>query len=293
MFDGARLVAVAGPLVGGVFPLAEDEILIGRDESNTLNLEDRAVSRCHCVIRRQDGRLVIRDRESTNRTFVNNKPIEEQELRHLDVLQIGCSRFLFLLGEPDEAESPSEPQFTDDHVLAGSTAVLRPAEASYLHPDRELNKVMPPGRTAQGLKSMLQAASAVSSAGSVSELQRQLMESLGASIPADRGAILLCNGETVEAVYHWGRSQCEIFPVPRKVLGRIFSDHVSVCLNDILAESSDTILSSRINSVLAAPLITGEETSGAIYLDTLNTAVQFDEDHLQLLTGVAGIAAVP
>jgi len=75
----------------------------------------------------------------------------------------------------------------------------------------------------------------------------------------------------------------------------VLKERVAVCCNDILASSdfpaTESLASRRINSLLAVPLVSFDRTLGAIYLDTGDPAVRFDSDHLQLLTGIAGIAA--
>src|SRR5882672_4220898 len=48
-----RLIAISGSLKGTIFDLAEDEILIGREPSNSVCLNDLSVSRRHCLIKRE------------------------------------------------------------------------------------------------------------------------------------------------------------------------------------------------------------------------------------------------
>src|SRR5882672_8243626 len=48
-----RLIAISGSLKGTIFDLAEDEILIGREVSNSICLNDLSVSRRHCLIKRE------------------------------------------------------------------------------------------------------------------------------------------------------------------------------------------------------------------------------------------------
>jgi transcriptional regulator with GAF, ATPase, and Fis domain len=48
-----RLIAISGSLKGTIFALAEAEILIGRDVSNPICLNDLSVSRRHCLIKRE------------------------------------------------------------------------------------------------------------------------------------------------------------------------------------------------------------------------------------------------
>src|SRR5689334_17207232 len=128
----AQLVALAGPLQGSVLPLREDEISIGRDAANVLRLEDRAVSRRHCVIVRENGQYRIRDMQSANRTRVNGLPVEEQELANRDEIRIGRSVFLFL-AEADESLS-SRQEVAWDEGASGVTFILKREGALYLHP---------------------------------------------------------------------------------------------------------------------------------------------------------------
>src|SRR5580658_1035883 len=66
----ARLVVISGPLEGGDFSLAND-LSIGREKTNTVSVEDRMLSRHHCLIHVGDSEFQIRDLGSSNGTFVN------------------------------------------------------------------------------------------------------------------------------------------------------------------------------------------------------------------------------
>ena len=51
---------------------------IGRHPKNTIRLHDREVSKEHAVIERQDdSSFVLRDLNSSNGTFVNNRRVRE------------------------------------------------------------------------------------------------------------------------------------------------------------------------------------------------------------------------
>ena len=52
------------------------------------------------------------------------------------------------------------------------------------------------------------------------------------------------------------------------------------------------MISAHSRSLLCVPLIVHGKSLGVIYLDTDVPDVRFDEDHLQLITAVAAIAAV-
>lgn len=82
-------------------------VLVGRSEDLALTLNDRWVSRRHCVLEMaEDGELVVRDLESKHGTFVNNSRIEEATLQSGDKLSIGMCTFFVSI----EAEAPLESQ---------------------------------------------------------------------------------------------------------------------------------------------------------------------------------------
>jgi len=62
---------------------------IGRRETNELRLGGSEVSREHAEIALEQGKYVIRDRQSRYGTFVNGEPITERELRSGDRVRLG------------------------------------------------------------------------------------------------------------------------------------------------------------------------------------------------------------
>jgi Nif-specific regulatory protein len=73
-------------------------------------------------------------------------------------------------------------------------------------------------------------------------------------------------------------------------------ERVAVLTNDIQTseslKSAESLMAAQISSLMCVPLIVVEKLLGAIYLDTSDPIVRFDEAHLQLLAGIAGMAAV-
>jgi pSer/pThr/pTyr-binding forkhead associated (FHA) protein len=80
---------------GRVYENLEPPISIGREEGNTIQLNDERVSRFHVKIQDDHDRLVLTDLESTNGTKVNGESIQLRILRVGDTLTIGRSVLLF------------------------------------------------------------------------------------------------------------------------------------------------------------------------------------------------------
>lgn len=63
--------------------------ILGRSQDCDVQLEDPAVSTRHCEILIEPDRILVRDLDSTNGTFVNGTPIQQAELRVGDRLALG------------------------------------------------------------------------------------------------------------------------------------------------------------------------------------------------------------
>jgi len=88
---------------GRVFEELDPPITIGREEGNTIQLNDERVSRFHIKIQEDNDKLVLTDLESTNGTKVNGEDIQLRILRYGDLLTVGRSVLLF--GSRDEIAS--------------------------------------------------------------------------------------------------------------------------------------------------------------------------------------------
>lgn len=84
-----------GPDRGHAFEDLMTPVSIGREEGNSIQLNDERVSRFHLKIQEDENRLVITDLESTNGTRLNGEAIQLAVLRPGDVLQIGRSLLVF------------------------------------------------------------------------------------------------------------------------------------------------------------------------------------------------------
>ena len=98
---------------GKTYNLSQDVILIGRDKSNTVPLDDAGVSKTHCEIRRvksKDGdeQVIIKDLNSTNGTFVNGWLIRQQKLNPADKIAVGETVFRFSYNDEIEEEYHSK-----------------------------------------------------------------------------------------------------------------------------------------------------------------------------------------
>jgi len=93
------LVQLTGPDIGRRFPLESNaETLVGRETETGLVLRETSVSRHHADVRVVDGHVVVRDLESTNGTYVNDRLVTSATLQDGDIVQFGRVIFKFLSG---------------------------------------------------------------------------------------------------------------------------------------------------------------------------------------------------
>jgi competence ComEA-like helix-hairpin-helix protein len=85
-----RLIVRQGPEPDKIFELDEDEVIIGRDFTNHIPLNDPEVSRQHARLVRAGSGYNIEDLGSTNGTFVNQERVSEpRALTHGDLVGLG------------------------------------------------------------------------------------------------------------------------------------------------------------------------------------------------------------
>ena len=80
---------------GKVFADLDVPVTIGREEGNTIQLNDERISRFHIKIQQDHDDLVLTDLESTNGCKVNNEEVHLRILRHGDLITIGRSTLIF------------------------------------------------------------------------------------------------------------------------------------------------------------------------------------------------------
>jgi pSer/pThr/pTyr-binding forkhead associated (FHA) protein len=90
------------------FPLTDEPVNIGRGPMNQLRLPDKSISREHALIRFENGKYVVLDKNSSSGTFVNNKLIQKAVLKPGDVIAFGDDRWRVMSAEASQPRSASQ-----------------------------------------------------------------------------------------------------------------------------------------------------------------------------------------
>jgi len=95
------------------FQFTQGPISIGRGADSHVFLPDKAVSRKHAVVHSMgDGKWIIEDMGSSNKTYLNDKPIDKAEVKHGDCLRITDFLIEIMLEQEIGKEMPIHPEDT-------------------------------------------------------------------------------------------------------------------------------------------------------------------------------------
>jgi predicted component of type VI protein secretion system len=132
-----KIMILDNEVVQTEIELDNQQLVIGRDSSNGVNLSDPSVSRRHAILTCALGEYFIEDLGSTNGTLLNNKPVTKHILNHGDLLQIGDYVLRYEKGaeeedieehDPEKTQVISRPQTQepeDAKVVIPKTAIIR------------------------------------------------------------------------------------------------------------------------------------------------------------------------
>ncbi|MEK6249982.1 MAG: FHA domain-containing protein, partial [Planctomycetales bacterium] len=151
---------------GKVYQDLEPPITVGREEGNSIQLNDERISRFHIKIQEDNAKFILTDLESTNGTKVNGDEIRLCILRFGDLVSVGRSVLLFgseeqiaarlaeIRGSDDLSdvtlapnESPRSVASLDYEVNWTESPDIQATLHSLQHPD--LPDAMTPGQAAQ------------------------------------------------------------------------------------------------------------------------------------------------
>lgn len=95
--QNACLILIRGTPQGKRFEVSKNNMFIGRDASADICINDQNASRKHAEVYKDGTNIKLRDNQSTNGTYVNDKIIKEPViLRKEDMIKIGNTILKFL-----------------------------------------------------------------------------------------------------------------------------------------------------------------------------------------------------
>lgn len=104
----AKLILTFNKQVIREYSFNKDSITVGRNEDNTIVIDNLAVSGFHARIDRAGSDYILTDLQSTNGTFVNDQKVTSHRLAHGDNVVIGKHVILFVSTEEDKVDEAAK-----------------------------------------------------------------------------------------------------------------------------------------------------------------------------------------
>lgn len=105
---------------GQIFEELPTPVSIGREDDNSVRLNDERVSRFHAKIQADGGHVILTDLDSTNGTRVNGHPVQMRVLQYGDQLTIG--RCLLIYGSQEQIANAYKQHRRSGNTLSSSHA---------------------------------------------------------------------------------------------------------------------------------------------------------------------------
>jgi signal transduction histidine kinase len=279
---------------------------IGREAGNLIRLDDSEVSRRHAEIRRVGDRFRVSDLRSSNGTYVNERKIEQADLRAGDRLRIGQTVLAFTDGAAPAAAG------IDDVVTADDPDGSRIVAAH--HDDDSIALATPEdsrdhwrSRARGSLQVMYRTAMAVSHTLDIDELLARILDLVFDWVSADRGCIMLVDPATGDLATRARRDRegdgSERMVVSRTILDYVVSRREGVITSDARDDdrfsSGNSVVRAGIREAICVPMQGRYGMVGVIYVDTTTplppdavAPAAFRDDHLKLLIAIGNQAAL-
>lgn len=148
------------------FRFTKGPIYIGRHANSQVFLAESAVSRQHAVLfTTDDGKWVVEDLDSANKTYLNDEAVHKSEIKTGDSLRIGS--FTIEVSFDDDTAAGQAIHLEDTLTLSkGPQVIVREIDSEQAPPIR-----LPAGRA----KDFLQATEVISSAGNIDQLLLEIL----------------------------------------------------------------------------------------------------------------------
>jgi sigma-B regulation protein RsbU (phosphoserine phosphatase) len=276
------------------YPIDRAHVSIGRSRESDIFLPDQWLSRNHAAIELREDGYYVNDLDSKNGTLLNGEPLQEwRRLRPGDIITLGEHTLTFSPGPSEEEDEEPEPE---------GTRVFSVRELS----DISTRPAIDPAdlqRQNRVLAILSKAASELVVHRPLDELFDLVLHLLFEAVAAERGAILLLEGDPSQPVIKASTSRLgePLTRISRSIARRAIEERVSLLIPNVLDDarfkSEDSILASGIRTAMCAPLwftATGDgkdSVIGLVYVDSLQQSHSFGEDDLRVLTALANVAA--
>jgi signal transduction histidine kinase len=311
--DTYEVHALHGTGDGQVQRLEEDQaIVIGRDRSCQLCIDDPQISRQHARVLRHADSITIEDLNSSNGTFLNGVRIKTGTLKTNDLVTLGRFTRLVVRRTAESAPTRPQPAVPPAGVDQGGrfrTAIDRPGtteDKTVLAPSMSITRTLKPteltellGRSHGSLRAMYRVLRLTSSILDLDLLLNSILDEVFATIQAERAFVLLSDSGSGQLEVKASRWQTkggieQRVSISQHIIAHVLEKKESVLIADAMADSTfglaQSVVIHKIRSAMCSPLRGRSGIVGIIHVDTSSGSGEFGEEDLLLLDAI-GTAA--
>ncbi|HUU19637.1 MAG TPA: FHA domain-containing protein [Sedimentisphaerales bacterium] len=283
-----RLVVKRNGQTVNEFQFDRGPVYIGRHAHSQVFLSDRAVSRQHAAIfTTQEGKWVVEDLDSANKTFLNDKAIHKAEIKTGDCIRIGDFTIEIDLEAGTDAKKPIHLEDTLMPSSQQSTAALMDPSSEVIVRKSDAERAPDITLPAKRVKDFMEATEAICKANGLDVLVKTL---LSLTLKQFRGYHSWCalrNQPDGPMTCHAGKSRdgrgvnLNDLKLSEKITQAIETRQF-VLLPRVSASTEDN----RILSALIGPVVDPAGCFGVLYVDNSMDHEHFslsDLDYLMLL----------
>lgn len=280
---------------------------IGRGLDMDVRLDDLTVSKRHARVLSNDrGEHFVEDLASSNGTFLNGGQVTTKKLADGDEIRIGNNVFVFHSDSQDSTLPPPGRTMLDIGADTTSTSVISSVdmeqESSQLVAGDEAT-IEELTQANYRLGTVLEIFQSIGTGLDEEELLEKILDKLFAVFSeTGRGAIILRDPETgqltprASRMETGGEGEDQKLQISETILEDVIDHKRAVLSADAMSDerfsSSQSILDFEVRSVMCAPLMSGDQVLGFIWLDTQRIAANYNDEGLRLLASIANQAAL-
>lgn len=303
----ASLELRSGTRRGELFFLTKQRVIIGRHPACDIIVDASAVSRQHVAVSQDGSLFCIEDLRSRNGTSVNGQSLSgKRTLTDGDEVLICDHRFRFALQPTVASLSPA----AEDSSVGSETGAVEDLLESSDHDSLIVSQVEIPRpsddknlsvHSEAKLRAMIGLSRAIGASLSLDEVLPKLLDGLSEIFPqTQRGFVLLSdpnsNRMVLRAKKLLGLSEPGPLRLSLSLIDKVVQSRHAILLADATSDSrfkaSDSVVDYRMRSVMCAPFIgSGGSVLGVLHVDTLDASNSFCGSDLEILAGIAGLAA--
>lgn len=278
--------------------------------TNSITVIHKSLSRHHAQIILTDECALLKDLNSLNHTFVNERQIEQCELKEGDSIRCGTVMFKFVqtlnngtpveLKDDDGSDLSIVRRFSPNETRVVIQDLLDERHCGHQGSALRLRRKDSDQRAVDKLKILLEVSKQLSSPEEPDRLLVKILDLLFDIMNVDRAVILLTNEETGEleqkaVKFRPGISSNEQF-YSTTITNLVYQNGDAVLIADAASDrrfhEANSILVQEIHASMCVPLKPREEVIGVLYADNLSRANVYSQEDLEFITGLGNQAAI-